>query len=93
MNVVRRLLASISPEDWKKSIAIIIVWGYGWQIVVWGPLSWIILLISHFTDRNLPIPPILPWEQLAAATATLATVGGIETWREKARHQNVVTGT
>jgi hypothetical protein len=30
----------------------------------------------------MPAPPIVPWEQLIAGTTTLATIGGIQAWRE-----------
>jgi len=78
-----KLFRWLNPDNWKRGIALIILWAYGYQLAVWGPLSWIVLLIGHFTERDIPVPMIVPWEQLMAGTATLATVGGIETWRER----------
>lgn len=73
----------LNPEDWKRSIALIILWAYGYQLVVW-PL-WFngSVILSAMFDLSIPAPVIVPWEQLLAGTTTLATVGGIQAWREK----------
>jgi hypothetical protein len=76
---VSRLL---NPDDWKRGIALVILWAYGYQLVAWPLLFWATTIVSAFW-RQFPAPPIVPWEQLFAGTATLATVGGIQTWRER----------
>jgi hypothetical protein len=86
------ILKWMNPTDWKRAIALIIVWAYGWQLAVWGPLSWIVLLIGHFIGRDLPVPIIVPWEHLITGTVTLGTIGGIETWRERARTNDKESG-
>ncbi len=71
----------MTPEDWKKAIALVILWAYAYQLVGWPLLFWITTLVSaHWVA--IPAPPVVPWEQLFAGTTTLATVGGIERWRE-----------
>jgi hypothetical protein len=73
----------LNPDDWRRGIALVILWAYGYQLVAWPLLFWMTLLISWALDVNIPAPTIVPWEQLIAGTATLGTVGGIQTWREK----------
>lgn len=75
----------LTPDDWKRTVAIIIVHAYGYQLVVWAPLFWVTTLLTAWTGFQVPAPPIVPWEQLLAGTTTLAAIGGIETWREKNR--------
>ena len=72
----------LSPEDWKRGIAVVILWAYGYQLVVWPILFWITTLLTTFTGTQWPAPPVIPWEQLFLGTGTLAAVGGIQTWRE-----------
>lgn len=77
-----KLFHWLNPEDWKRAIALIIVWAYGYQLVVWPLASWAMLLVSKWSGTDWPVPMIVPWEQLVAGTATLAAVGGIERWRD-----------
>lgn len=75
----------LTPDNWKRAIAFIIVYSYAYQLAVWAPLFWITTLLTAWSGHQVPAPPIIPWESLIAGTTTLATIGGIETWREKAR--------
>ena len=77
----------LNPDDWKRGVALVILWAYAYQLVAWPILFWGTTLLTLFTGQQWPAPAIVPWEQLAAGTATLATVGGIETWRETTRQQ------
>lgn len=75
----------LTPDDWKRGIALVILWAYGYQLVAWPILFWITCLLTMGTGAQWPGPPIVPWEQLAAGTTTLAGVGGIQAWRDNAR--------
>jgi hypothetical protein len=82
---VTRLFAWLKPDDWKRSIAFVILWAYGYQLVAWPLVFWGTTLLTVWTGSQFPAPPVVPWEQLLAGTGTLAAVGGIETWREEIR--------
>jgi len=84
-------LFKIDRENWKSSLALIIAYAYAYQLVAWAPLFWLSTLVTAFSGHQVPAPPIVPWEQLLAGTTTLATIGGIQTWRESmaAGGQNV----
>lgn len=83
MNAIRAFLrSSMTPEDWKRGIALVILWAYGYSLVMWPFLFWCTTLLTMFTGSQWPAPPLVPWEQLVAGTTTLATVGGIQAWRE-----------
>ena len=73
----------LSPEDWKRSIALVILWAYVYQLVVWPLWFNLITFLNYLLDLTLPAPVIVPWEQLLAGTTTLATVGGLQAWRDK----------
>ena len=81
--MIRRLLRYLDVEDWKKGVALVILYAYGYQLCAWPMLSWATTLFTAFTGYNLPVPPIVPWEHLMTGTTTLAAIGGIETWRNK----------
>lgn len=85
--MIKTLIRVISPEDWKRAIAFVILWAYAYQLVVWPAVFWGLNIVSWWLDLNppIPVPVIVPWEQLIAGTTTLAAVGGIETWREQNR--------
>ena len=74
-----------NPEDWKRSIAMVILWAYGYQLVVWPLWFSLTNYVNYILDLSLPAPVIVPWEQLMAGTTTLGTVGGIQAWREKGK--------
>jgi hypothetical protein len=78
-----RLLHWLQPEDWKRGIALVILWAYAYQLIIWPTLFWLTALLTLRTGVQWPAPPIVPWEQLVAGTATLASVGGIQAWRER----------
>lgn len=69
-------------EDWKRSIALVILWTYAYQLVMWPPLWWL-AAFANAKGIPIPLPPLLPWELMLSGTTTLAAVGGIETWRER----------
>lgn len=75
----------LNPEDWKRGIALVILWAYGYQLVFWPLAFWGTTLLTLFTGMQWPAPPIVPWEQLMTGTTTLATVGGIQAWRDRTR--------
>jgi len=76
------MLYLFNPENWKRAIALVILWAYAYQLVGWPLLFWVTTLLTAFTGLQWPGPPVVPWEQLAAGTTTLAAVGGISTWRD-----------
>ena len=73
----------LKPDDWKRSIALVILWSYGYQLVVWPIWFNATVILSAIFGVAIPAPIIVPWEQLLAGTTTLAAVGGIQVWREK----------
>lgn len=79
------LLARLDVDDWKRGVALVILYAYGYQLCAWPLLSWAVTLAIAFTGHPLPVPPIVPWEILMSGTTTLATIGGIQTWRERGR--------
>lgn len=81
----------LNPEDWKRGVALVILYAYAYALVIWPLLFWVTTLLTMWTGRQWPGPPLVPWEQLAAGTGTLAAVGGIESWREKIRGHEVKT--
>lgn len=74
-------------DDWKRGIALVILWAYAYQLVAWPLVFWATTLLSAFTGLQWPAPPVVPWEQLVAGTTTLAAVGGIQTWRDKTERE------
>jgi hypothetical protein len=80
-----RMLAALAVDDWKRGVALVILYAYGYQLCAWPLLSWAVTLIIAFTGQALPVPPIVPWEHLMTGTTTLATIGGIQAWRERAQ--------
>lgn len=81
-----------TPDDWKRSIALVILWAYAYQLVVW-PVLFYASVIATAHGLTWPAPVIVPWEQLLAGTTTLATVGGIQAWRERGVGDHQVGGT
>jgi hypothetical protein len=80
---VKSLITLMDPDEWRRSIALVILWAYAYQLIVW-PL-WFngSVIFSAIFGVNIPAPVLLPWEQLIAGTTTLGTVGGIQIWRDK----------
>ena len=79
------MIRFLTVENWKRGIALTILAAYSYQLVAWPITYWFTTLLTLATGVQWPAPPIVPWEQLTAGTATLAAVGGIETWRDKKR--------
>lgn len=75
------IMNAFTPDDWKRGIALVILWAYAYQLVLW-PILFYIAVIFTSQGHTFPAPPIMPWEQLMSGTATLATVGGIQAWRD-----------
>ena len=73
----------LSPEDWKRGVALVILWAYAYQLIIWPLWFNLITFLNAVYDLTLPAPVIVPWEQLLAGTATLASVGGLQAWRDK----------
>lgn len=71
--------------DWKRAYAVTVVYGYFYDIVAWPLVFWSTTLLTEVTGRQWPAPPLVPWEQLAVATANLAVIGGVQMLREKNR--------
>jgi hypothetical protein len=89
---VSGFLAWLQPADWKRGIALVILWTYAYQLVAWPLLFWGTTLLTMFTGNQWPAPPLLPWESLAAGTGTLGMVGGIQTWRENRASDSIAAG-
>jgi hypothetical protein len=73
----------LTPDDWKRGVALVILWAYGYQLVLWPLWFNAVVFLNAVAGASLPAPVIVPWEQLLAGTTTLATVGGIQAWRDK----------
>lgn len=71
-----------TPDDWKRGVALVILWSYAYQLVAWPPLWWIAAFINT-RGITVPLPPLLPWELLGSGTLTLASIGGIQAVRDK----------
>lgn len=82
-DTMNRVLAWLSVEDWKRAVALVILYAYGYQLCAWPLVSWCVNLVGSFAGLAIPVPPVLPWEHLIAGTTTLGTIGGIQTWRER----------
>lgn len=77
------IIDSIKAIGWKRLYAWIVVYGYAWQIVVWGPLFWLTSILTALTGHQWPAPPVLPWEHLLAATANLGVIGTVQLFRDR----------
>ena len=73
----------LQPEEWKRGIALVILWAYAYQLIVWPIWFNLVTFLNSVHNLTLPAPVIVPWEQLLAGTTTLATVGGLQAWRDK----------
>ena len=86
------MIKLLNPEDWKRSIAMVILWAYAYQLVLWPIWFNVVTLANALLSASLPAPIIVPWEQLMTGTATLGTVGGIQAWRERGERSASDTG-
>jgi hypothetical protein len=71
-----------NPKDWKRGVAMVILYAYAYQLVAWPILFWVTTLLTIFTGLQWPAPPIVPWEQLTIGTGTLMGVGGIQAFKD-----------
>lgn len=78
-----KILTWLQPDDWQRGIALTILWAYAYALIVWPTLFWLTAILTLRTGVQWPAPPIVPWEQLVSGTLTLASVGGIQAWRER----------
>jgi hypothetical protein len=81
------LLKFLKPDDWRRGYALVILWAYGYQLVVWPIWFNATVILSAIFDVSIPSPIIVPWEQLIAGTTTLASIGAIHAIREKNTQQ------
>jgi hypothetical protein len=81
--MMRWLLDRLRPEDWKRGVALVVLYAYAYQLVIWAPLAWLTTLVAALSGAALPVPPIVPWEHLLTGTTTLATIGGISAWKDQ----------
>jgi hypothetical protein len=72
----------MTPEDLHRGTALVILWAYGYQLVLW-PMLFYASVIATAHGLTWPAPVIVPWEQLMAGTTTLAAVSGIAAWKDK----------
>lgn len=72
-------------DNWKQNYAAIVVYGYLYDIVAWPLLFWASTIGTSVTGTQWPGPPLVPWEQLAVATANLAVIGGIQMMKDRQR--------
>jgi len=71
--------------DWKRAYALTIVYGYMYVILIWPWFFWLTTVLTLWTGKQWPAPPIIPWEQLAVATANLAVIGSVQFMRDRVR--------
>lgn len=73
----------LSDLDWKRTYAITVVAGYMYDILFWPLAVWFTTIGTMVTGNQWPAPPLVPWEQLAVATANLAVIGYVQFKRDK----------
>lgn len=79
---MRQWLATL---DWKRTYALTVVYGYMYDILFWPFAFWFTTFMTLRTGIQWPAPPLVPWEQLAVATANLAVIGTVQFVRDKAK--------
>jgi hypothetical protein len=73
----------LAPEDWKRGVALVILWAYAYQLCAWPMLFWCSTIASSVFGVQVPAPPLMPWEHLATGTTTLGMIGGIQVAKDK----------
>ena len=73
-------------NDWKRLYAWIVVYGYGYDVIFWPFAFWATTFLTLRTGVQWPAPPLVPWEQLAVATANLAVIGTVQFLQDKGRN-------
>jgi len=76
-----------ASDEWKRVFAWVVVYGYAYDVIGWPLLFWGTTLMTEFSGRQWPGPPLVPWEQLAVATANLAVIGGVQLFRDRAANK------
>jgi len=74
--------------DWKRTYALTVVYGYMYDILFWPMAFWATTFLTLRTGVQFPAPPLVPWEQLAVATANLAVIGSIQFLTDRNKSQN-----
>jgi len=77
------MFAMLRRVDWKRTYALTVVYGYMYDILFWPMAFWATTILTVRFDLQFPAPPLVPWEQLAVATANLAVIGAIQFARDK----------
>jgi hypothetical protein len=79
--------------DWKRTYALTVVYGYMYDILFWPFAFWASTIITLRTGIQFPAPPLVPWEQLAVATANLAVIGTVQFFQDKGKNGSSSTVT
>lgn len=70
--------------DWKRTYALVVVYGFTYNMMLWGPLDWAVRLYAYFHEyKEFPLPNMIPWPILAAASANMAVVGAVQFARDR----------
>ena len=77
------MLTFLKGVDWKRAYALTVVYGYMYDILFWPFAFWATTIGTQVTGVQWPAPPLVPWEQLAVATANLAVIGTIQFVRDR----------
>lgn len=80
---MKAILGWLHVEDWKRAVALVILYAYAYQLIFWPLAHWSQTIMGVIFGGIWPSPPLLPWEHLLAGTTTLGTIGGIAAWRER----------
>lgn len=91
--MLKALRGWFDVDDWKRSVALVILWAYAYQLLVWPLWFNATTLLNAVYGWSLPAPVIIPWEQLLAGTTTLAAIGGIAAWRDQAASTTITKET
>jgi hypothetical protein len=76
-------------DEWKRIYAWVVVYGYAYDIIFWPYAFWASTIVTSVTGFQMPAPPLVPWEQLAVATANLAVIATVQLMRDKAKAEGV----
>lgn len=93
------VMAMLRAVDWKRTYALTCVYGLMYDIIAWPMLFWGTTILTASTDRQIPGPPLVPYEHLFAAFAGLGVVGAVQFVRDRAdevgrsKHHEISTRT
>ena len=85
MNIIKRMFTS---DDWKLVFAWVCVYGYAYNVMAWSFTFWLTSLATTFTGVQWPAPPLVPWEQLTAMSATLIGIGTVQLFKSKKKDED-----